>query len=1258
MSNKYRYPGTEPFSLDDKDLFFGRDEDIQKLYQAILLEQITVLHGKSGYGKTSLLRAGILPLLQHENNLQAFYVRPGRYKAEEGRGLLENFLQKAFEGVTPSSPLLEELDDQGATLWYYFKALQINNPELSGFVIILDQFEECFTYTPFQIEAFKRELSDLLYVKLPPSWREILKKKLKEDPDQYTEEVLSLFYAPINVKVVFSIRSDKLSHMDQLKDYFPNILQNNYVLDALKRRQASMAITKPAQLEGAFRSPQFGYTERALDRILTFLSSKITQAVEAFQLQMVCQYIEMYLISPQKTLVEESDLENLDEVVENFYDKQIERLGDEHSQELARAMMEKLIFEDDLQRISMYDKQIFKELSITPELLNKMVECRLVRAEISLSTGATMYEITHDTLVLAVIKSKKRKQQATLLDKMTEKSKLQQQVNTLEKKWKEELDQLSSRIEQYQKTAFIVEADFQKVPSALPEDKYLSYLYYQRGYLYANLKMYEQAIEDYQRALKLEPQAAYLHNSLGILYFDTGRSEEAIQHYLEAIKWDPSQPYYYSNTGLAYERLGAFDEAEQYYNLAIETDEQYAEAYNSRANIHYNRQEYQKAELDYLRALELEPDNPIFLRNLGSNLSKMDQIDRAMDCFEKAIRLDPDYPDAYNSRGNIFFNSGKYEEALADYQYAIELRSTESVFYRNLGLCYEKMEEKEKAMTAYSNAIKWNPEYADAYNSRGNIFYDQKQYEDAIRNYEKAIAINKEDAMYHRNMGLSYERIGEVEKAVLAYEEAIKVNSAYSDAYNSLGNIHFDRQDYGQAIANYLEAIKHDSSESIFYRNLGLSYDKAGQKEAALKAYNQAIELAPEYADAYNSRGNILFALQRYEEAIKNYQKAIELNEGEAIFYRNLGLAFEKISEKEAALAQYNQAIELNEMYSDAYNSRGNIFFKDKDYQKAISDYLQAINFQSDNAIFYRNLGTTYEELGQLEDAQKYYDKAIELDPEYQDGLNSRGIFYHNQGKFKEAARDLEQALNINDQDKTIWRNLGVSYQFMDNYDKAQECFEKAIQLDPQYPDPYNDMANIYYNYHQDYQQSLGYYQKAVDLEPKETIFLVNLANNYVLIGDLERGIDVFNKVIDLNQDDPALYVNRGGTYQDFVKKPDLALADYEKAMSLDPDEELLGEIYRNMVELYAGQKEVDKAEHYLQLAEPLKEPDSFYYFLKAKIAAAKEEEEAFFDFLQQSFDTKPVHKFYVYLDKDELLAPFLENERFVEVVEAFKNAG
>ena len=60
---KYRYPGIRAFEYTDKNLFFGRKEDVKKLYTRVKAQSLVVLFAKSGIGKSSLLNAGLLPLL-------------------------------------------------------------------------------------------------------------------------------------------------------------------------------------------------------------------------------------------------------------------------------------------------------------------------------------------------------------------------------------------------------------------------------------------------------------------------------------------------------------------------------------------------------------------------------------------------------------------------------------------------------------------------------------------------------------------------------------------------------------------------------------------------------------------------------------------------------------------------------------------------------------------------------------------------------------------------------------------------------------------------------------------------------------------------------------------------------------------------------------------------------------------------------------------------------------------------------------------
>src|SRR5262245_38091079 len=59
------WPGPKPYEEGDWELFFGRDRDVDAITQKLATEQLTVLLGASGSGKTSLIRAGLVPLLRN-----------------------------------------------------------------------------------------------------------------------------------------------------------------------------------------------------------------------------------------------------------------------------------------------------------------------------------------------------------------------------------------------------------------------------------------------------------------------------------------------------------------------------------------------------------------------------------------------------------------------------------------------------------------------------------------------------------------------------------------------------------------------------------------------------------------------------------------------------------------------------------------------------------------------------------------------------------------------------------------------------------------------------------------------------------------------------------------------------------------------------------------------------------------------------------------------------------------------------------------
>ncbi|MBK8967260.1 MAG: ATP-binding protein [Lewinellaceae bacterium] len=233
-----RYPGIRPFRTDEQAIFYGRDLDIDRLHRLIELEQLVILYGKSGYGKSSLLSAGIFPRLKAAGKRQFWEIRFGPYKAGESQPPAE-YVRQAITRNSAAQPLVPDaLAD--ACIWQAFKNRQ--QGENAAFLLVFDQFEELFSYPQEQILAFKKQLAEALYSKVPKRFEAAL-ADAGLSPEQ--EDAV---YTPFELKVVFSIRSDRMSQLNVLKDYLPNLLQNGYELDALDEAGARDAILRPAGL--------------------------------------------------------------------------------------------------------------------------------------------------------------------------------------------------------------------------------------------------------------------------------------------------------------------------------------------------------------------------------------------------------------------------------------------------------------------------------------------------------------------------------------------------------------------------------------------------------------------------------------------------------------------------------------------------------------------------------------------------------------------------------------------------------------------------------------------------------------------------------------------------------------------------------------------------------------------------------------------------------------------------------------------------
>lgn len=336
-----RYPGPVPYSKNDEVLFFGREKDKAELTNLILKNKLTVLFGRSGFGKSSLIQAGIIPhfrqgpevseqqstaspsskpvasALQERYSELNYHVIELRFQnfSHANNGLLpylaaslKKDLRKLNTEVDKKADIfLQSIapTDESITIWHLFKSIQwkAKQGKKKGLLVVLDQFEELFNFSPAEYEHLFYELSKLVFNAMPESFEIGLAQKL-HDPEfcKDNQEAVDFLEQEFSTKFLLGIRSDRLYLLDELGEIIPIIFNTRYALKPLQTEQLESILTGPAQAnpgkgQPPFDSPKFNYSPELITQIETFLKGpQEERAIEGLELQIICKNIEEEVI--------------------------------------------------------------------------------------------------------------------------------------------------------------------------------------------------------------------------------------------------------------------------------------------------------------------------------------------------------------------------------------------------------------------------------------------------------------------------------------------------------------------------------------------------------------------------------------------------------------------------------------------------------------------------------------------------------------------------------------------------------------------------------------------------------------------------------------------------------------------------------------------------------------------------------------------------------------------------------------------------
>jgi tetratricopeptide (TPR) repeat protein len=250
-----------------------------------------------------------------------------------------------------------------------------------------------------------------------------------------------------------------------------------------------------------------------------------------------------------------------------------------------------------------------------------------------------------------------------------------------------------------------------------------SYLF--RGISYAAMNKNEEALNDLNTAVKINPKSGQAYYERGKLVWLSGKKYEACCDIRMAMSLGDSM------AKEMFDEKFCWNEAKLYYNDAV-----------SKLKLNQFETAFELVQ----KSIQLCPDSISYYIARGRANSGMGKLDLGLNDFDKVIAVLPENADAYFGRGLTYYSKRKYQEAFDDFDKAVHINESFADAYLYRAYACEGMGKVQSALYDYQQVQHLRPNDPLAYYKSGLLKNDNNDPKGACADFRKAAALGHPDA--------------------------------------------------------------------------------------------------------------------------------------------------------------------------------------------------------------------------------------------------------------------------------------------------------------------------------------------------------------------------------------------------------------------------------------------------------------------------------------------------------------------------------
>jgi len=515
-----------------------------------------------------------------------------------------------------------------------------------------------------------------------------------------------------------------------------------------------------------------------------------------------------------------------------------------------------------------------------------------------------------------------------------------------------------------------------------------------RGKAYAHQELFDEALNECEKALRLDENVAEIHATQGQIYFQLKSIDKAVGKFSRAIELSSSNidlGRYYYHRGAAYYEMHRLQRAVDDFGLAEKHQPNHAGTRIWKAAALARLEDLTGAIESLQAAITARPGAVKQYQALGRPVAEKAIKVFTDKLFDKPHQKDSDEETTQQSQNKsiqfdyqLYLHRGLAYQFLGEHQCAIDdYTSVIEMTKEGIKTTAEGISKTDATGVNDENEKRRN----DALTFRGQMFAKQKKYTAAIEDYTIAIASDRANhvARYHRAIALIALR--KFEKAGSDIEKITKLCPNHSRYHVLAGDIQQLHGGVSQAAMSYSRAITLDPSDAQALRKRGVVFLARGEFLKSIGDFTRSLELDPRQPDVIALRGTAHFKNGSLQSAREDYELALTHDDALVKAYcgRATVLAAQNQHEKSVIwLTKAFHRFESPRNLSELLITRGKIFYQMGRFLPSINDFSLVMDLQkgdriSQSAARYGRAIALVQQ-GELNKAKEDFEKVLTFD--------------------------------------------------------------------------------------------------------------------------------------------------------------------------------------------------------------------------------------------------------------------------------------